>query len=79
MPLDEHDTIAACKKTKAQEGRLTWANWKAMAPGPYCEFATKFFAFLITFCVVLIGSPAGSPSVITITWKRTDTAELLYN
>ena len=56
-------------------GELTWANWKAMAPGPYCEFATMFFAFMITFCVVLTGSPAGSPSVMTITWNRADPGE----
>ena len=38
-----------------------------MAPGPYCELAHRFFAPLITLEMVLGGSPAGSPSVITMT------------
>lgn len=48
----------------------TCAIWKAMAPGPYGELAHKFFAPLMTCRMVLLGSPAGSPSVIEMTWGR---------
>ena len=45
----------------------TWANSKAMAPGPYWLFAHICLAPLMTFRMVVLGSPAGSPSVIAIT------------
>ena len=38
-----------------------------MAPGPYGELAQRLFELLITFWMVLLGSPAGSPSVIAMT------------
>ena len=38
-----------------------------MAPGPYGLLAHMFFAPLMTFRMVVLGSPAGSPSVIAIT------------
>ena len=51
----------------------TCANWKAIAPDPYWEEATRPLASLITLAVVLMGSPTGSPSVMAITWKATCT------
>ena len=33
--------------------KRTCANWKAMAPGPYAEFAHRLLALLMTFWMVL--------------------------
>ena len=40
-----------------------------MAPGPYGEVAHRFFAPLMMCKMVLLGSPAGSPSVIEMTCR----------
>ena len=46
--------------------RRAWANWKAMAFGPYGVWPRKSFTRFMTWKIFCSGSFVGSPSVMVI-------------